>query len=86
MSDTEISSLIDPFKGDYPTMQILRRILQKEGKDELIPLDYTLSMIPALNELEHQVNKVFSRHYSQNDSSLMTLAIAMKYYGSLLPE
>lgn len=85
MSDKEISSLIDPFKDDYTTMQILRRILQKEGKDELIPLDYTLSMIPALNELENQVNKVFSRPYSQNDSTLMTLTIAMRYYAPILP-
>lgn len=87
MSDQEILNVIEPFKGDYHTMNIFRRILQKVDKVDLIPVDYTTNQLTdALNEIERTTQEAFTAPFEQSGTALTKVGIALHYYGGALPE
>ncbi|MGI2295118.1 hypothetical protein [Paenibacillus sp. GXUN7292] len=87
MTDQEIINLVEPFKGDYHTMNILRRVLQKSKKEDLIPVDFAMNQLTAaLIEIERTTQDAFTAPFEQSGTALTKVSIAMHYYGAALPE
>lgn len=87
MMDEEIRNIIQPFQGDYPTMQALRRILINQGKENIVTPDMLENQrLFALTEIEKAAEQAFYREYSMSNWALMNLQVALQYFGSVLDE
>lgn len=81
MSVEELKVLVEPFKEDYYTMQMLRKTVINndiKGQNEIFEKDNIESDLEVLEEIEKEIPHTFFGDIDQ--ANTMKLSIAMEYY------
>lgn len=80
MNVKELEELINPFKEDYFTMKILRRVFvsnELRGITEIFGFDTIDHNVGALEKLEREINKVLTGDIEQSNIMKLIIAIDM---------
>lgn len=80
MSTAELQELVNPFMGDYQTVQILRRLFRKYGLNdttEIFGIDNIDHNVKLLEDLEKNINHVFSYDIEQVNPMTLSITISM---------
>lgn len=81
MTTEELKVLVEPFRKDYYTMQMLRKTLVNndiKGQNEIFERDTINSDLEVLDQIEKEVSRVFWGDIEKINT--MSLSIAMEYY------
>lgn len=80
METEELRELIEPFKKDYYTMKILRKIFVKnnlKGTQEIFGIDNIDHNISVIEALEKDISYVFNSDIEKANSMKLSIAIEM---------
>lgn len=80
MTVQELQVLVAPFKEDYYTMKILRKMFLKgnlKGVGEIFGIDNIDHNVSALDELQRNISYVFNRDIEQADTMRLLITLEM---------
>ncbi|MDU1412695.1 MAG: hypothetical protein E6929_07765 [Clostridium sp.] len=80
MNVEELQELVNPFKDDYQTMKILRRIFVKgdlKGIQEIFGIDKIDHNISMLNDLEKRIVNTFSGDIMKANTMALSIALEL---------
>ena len=82
MNVEELQELVNPFKDDYQTMKILRRIFVKgdlKGIQEIFGIDKIDHNISMLNDLEKRIVNTFSGDIMKANTMALSIALELNW-------
>lgn len=80
MTQEELMELVEPFRQDYYTMNLLRKIFVKgdiKGIQEIFGIDNIDHNVSALDELMMKVNQIFNKDIDQADTMRLLITLEM---------
>lgn len=84
ISTEDLKHLVNPFKGDYATMQLLESVCRNyniKNVDEVFPHNVIEQRIALWEEIERFVNPAFTRDILEANTMPLTIALDMKQIG-----
>ena len=80
MTQEELMELVEPFKQDYYTMNLLRKVFVKgdiKGIQEIFGIDNIDHNVSALDELMKSINQVFRGDIEKADTMRLSITLKM---------